>query len=80
MLHSIRNDKTPCYCPLSYNPTYQDFPRMRGSSTSRMASPTRFQPITKSTSVNPGHTTMYQYFSRLVIQLRAKLNTWPQSA
>ena len=34
---------------------------MRGSSTSRSASPIRFQPMTKSTSVSPGQAMMYQY-------------------
>ena len=40
--------------------TAQDLPRMRGSSTSRKASPTRFQPITNNTNVTPGQTTMNQ--------------------
>jgi hypothetical protein len=39
-----------------------------------------FQPITKKIKVSPGQTTICQYWLRLPIQLRAKLNTWPQSA
>jgi len=55
-------------------------PRSLGSSTSRRASPSRFHPKTKSTNARPGQATMYQYVPRLVIQERAKLSNWPQSA